>query len=727
MWGISFLRSHVDRALIKNQLWVAALLFSSGFTQAAMVDFNSCQDLFLNQNLEKTSRFETDSNQLPQISEDDLVQHLVDKIDHVVEFAYIRDRAREMGLRVWLFGGTASSFIHYVKWDLVTSKGLMSLQKDRFDYDFTNIFRGTQDIDIVVDASPSIAHEFQRTIAQRFPHFLGFKATQWEVRTLRHRMGLPGFFGFKESLLDDSDFFWQNTDSHSVGMVEITGSVANSSTESSQGPSQASRTVQGEPVIRDLRNWNGNKNVFLEDVLKNRITFFRSSRHFETWRAKAGENPEILSVLRILVKAFQYDLEFTQQDFDQLRLIADEFNPATVKNPTALRRIQETSKKLVIHAVDIERAINVLDELGLRKKLMTLGNPAHQDSFAWWLNREPLRSKPIGVGPFAGLTARELGIDIVAHETNSVGAMESITRSHSGEPNVLISRSMRADESASFGDGFYTTRGRVSVRGTGLTIRFRVNPNAREKADFFTFGSMVIFTNKKALTVIPESLSFGWDDVIALSEANQRLKVHYSDQGLLEKQRRRFTTARVMKDLDLLLFSELPKDFEKLVRILNALNNSNVSQLIAPDIRKKVIENFFIEIMKLPESSNEADIKRYIQLVGPLLKNLDELNLLKFETYAEYLRGLIESRSTSPELRKQAVFEMILSFKDYQKHLHLKSVMSRSEFYEILTEIAKWHLDSNVRKRRFIEDFDDRWVEAIERDEMMTPMIPYVD
>lgn len=706
----------------RNRLWVAALLFFSEFAHAASAGIDHCEQFFLNQNLEKTPHFETQSSQLAQVSEEELIQHLSHKIGDVVEFAYIRDLAHEMGVRVWLFGGTASSFLHYVKWDLVTSKGLMSLQKDRFDYDFTNIFRGTQDVDIVVDAGPSIASEFQRRIARRFPHFLGFKATQWEVRTLRHRMGMPGFFGFKEGLLDDSDFFWQNTDSHSVGMIEITGSIIEAGTHSDQDSSGA----QNEPIIRDLRNWDQKKSVFLEDVIKNKITYFRSPRHFETWRAKAGENPEILSVLRILVKAFQYDLQFSQQDFDQLRQVADDFNPETVKNPTAIRRIQDTAKKLVIHAVDIERAMNVLDELGLREKLMTLGNPSHLDSFAWWLNREPLRSKPIGMSP-AGRTARELGIDIVAHETSSLGAMESITRSHSGEPNVLISRSMRPDESASFGNGFYTSRGRVSVRGTGLTIRFRVDPNAREKADFVIHGNIVVFTNKKALTVIPESLTFGWDDILALGEVNQRLKVDHSDLGLLEKQRRRFTTARIMKDLDLLLYSELPEDFDKLVRILGALSNPKVSQLIAPDVRKKVIENFYLEIMSLRDSSSEADITRYVQMVGPLIKDLDELNLLKIAQFKDYLEGVIGSKSTSHELRKPVVFEMLLSVKDYQKYLHLKSVMNESEFDEVLTEIAKWHLDSNVRKRRFIEDFNDRWAESLDRGDGISPMIPYVD
>ena len=99
-------------------------------------------------------------------------------------------------------------------------------------------------LDIVVDATPEISRKFRDILAQRFPHFLGSNA-KWEVRTLRHRVGEPGQLGFQEALLNDGDFHNQNTDSHSVGMIEITTPIV------------------GESPIRDLRNWNQVKSIFL--------------------------------------------------------------------------------------------------------------------------------------------------------------------------------------------------------------------------------------------------------------------------------------------------------------------------------------------------------------------------------------------------------------------------------------------------------------------------------
>ena len=291
------------------------------------------------------------------ISAGELTRHVREKIIQVPEFHYMRERAERMGLRVWLFGGTASSFLHYVKWDLARAKGLMDLQRDRFDFDFTNIFRSTQDLDIVVDAPPDIAIQFQNAMAQRFPHFLGSKANGWEVRSLEHRVGTPGQPGFKEALLDDVDFNSQNTDSNSVGMVEV--------------------TVSEGPIIQDLRHWDQEEGVFLEDTLNNEISYFRSDRHLTTSRAKAGENPEILSVLRLLVKSFQYELTFSDPAFREMKEIAQQFKPGQVTNPVAQRRIQDTAKKLVIHAVNIEYAMKYIRRTGASSKIDQNGKPKY--------------------------------------------------------------------------------------------------------------------------------------------------------------------------------------------------------------------------------------------------------------------------------------------------------------------------------------------------------------
>ena len=56
------------------------------------------------------------------------------------------------------------------------------------------------------------------------------------------------------------------------------------------------------------------ESLFLKDVLEGKIHFLQGPRHFETARAKIGENPEILGVLRLLVKAFQHEVQVVDED-----------------------------------------------------------------------------------------------------------------------------------------------------------------------------------------------------------------------------------------------------------------------------------------------------------------------------------------------------------------------------------------------------------------------------
>jgi hypothetical protein len=63
--------------------------------------------------------------------------------------------------------------------------------------------------------------------------------------------------------------------------------------------------------------------------------------------------------------------------------------------------------------------------------------------------------------------------------------------------------------------------GTVGAVGTGMTIRFFVDPKARNGTDFKVVGDYIIFKNKKALSVIQESLNFGINDLLKFVETDQ--------------------------------------------------------------------------------------------------------------------------------------------------------------------------------------------------------------
>jgi formylglycine-generating enzyme required for sulfatase activity len=438
----------------------------------------------------------------------------------VPEFEFIRKEAEKRGLRVWLFGGTAAGYSHYVKWDLLREAGDLRFQKARFDYDYTNIYRSTQDLDIVVDGSAKQAQELQNALTSRFPYFVGSKATPWEVRSLKEASHDKG------AILDDFGFMNQHTDSNSTGMVELTN------------------PPHHESVVRDLRDWQSKSDSqFLKDVHEGQISYYFSKTHEETPRAKSGQNPPIFSVIRALTKAFQYELKIKPEDLAVMKREIEQFDPARdLKNPDTQRWLEKNGKKLFQHAINIEYAWNKIEELGLRKKLIGIkNNVAEEDSLSWWMNKEPLRSKPVGEG--SGKTAKELGIDTVAHETNNFLAYESITRAHTGSPNLFISRQSTVGEVAAGGDGFYTALGTKGARGTGITIRFQADPRAREGTDFIFDKDVhggpphAVWLNKNALHVIPESLDMSPSEYFELLTEGKGMSK--DDEALRWKLKRR--------------------------------------------------------------------------------------------------------------------------------------------------------------------------------------------
>ncbi len=466
------------------------------------------------------------SAQVEQSSAQPALQQLESAITErsmkVSEFRFIREEAERLGLRAWLFGGTAAGYAHYVKWDLLRESGDRRYQPDRFDYDYTNIYRSTQDLDIVIDGTPQQAAALQQRLAEAYPHLQGSKSA-WEVRLLRQSVG------DKQALLNNPDFLNQHTDSNSTGMIELT------------------LPPKGEGAVRDLRDWSAKEPHFLKDVREGALHYYYSAKHGSTSLFREGRNPPILSVIRYLTKAFQYELKLRPEDLAQIRKLVAEFNPNANLGSYVSDWIERNGKKLFQNAVNLEYAARTLNELGLRKKLMAIrGDSDKLDSLAWWMNKAPLESKPLGT---KGRTAAEVfGRNgwagsgeplVVAHETNSFQSWESITRAHTGDPNVLQSREGLIGEAAVYGDGFYTQVGRSGARGTGLTIRFMVDPNAREGSDFASIenGRHLLILNKNAIRVIPESLNFGPVEYFRFLLAGEGLDV--GDKAILEKLKRR--------------------------------------------------------------------------------------------------------------------------------------------------------------------------------------------
>ncbi|MEK7356333.1 MAG: hypothetical protein AAB250_07775, partial [Bdellovibrionota bacterium] len=57
------------------------------------------------------------------VSPASLEQEVGARLMRVPEFKFIREEAKKLGVTVYLFGGTAAGFAHYVKWDMQRQAG----------------------------------------------------------------------------------------------------------------------------------------------------------------------------------------------------------------------------------------------------------------------------------------------------------------------------------------------------------------------------------------------------------------------------------------------------------------------------------------------------------------------------------------------------------------------------------------------------------------------------
>jgi hypothetical protein len=209
------------------------------------------------------------------------------------------------------------------------------------------------------------------------------------------------------------------------------------------------------------------------------------------------------------------------------------------------------------------------------------------------------------VGQGKGRTLKEIAEELkipweeftLSHETDSLLSYESMTRDRKGAPNVYISRKANQQgESAIHGDGFYTKIGKEGARGTGYTIRFKPDPNAREGEDFTRAGDHIVLKNKAALEVIPESFD------MSLSEYFEKIShkdFDHADKALVE-----FLKRRMGRRLER---EQNPEEAQEVFQLIK-------KKLLSEDTPQRAKERLFQEWFSLPVSTKVLD-KGWLEVV----------------------------------------------------------------------------------------------------------------
>jgi len=452
--------------------------------------------------------FAADQNQnlhpVATVKSEDLEALIQARLGLVEEFRNIRALADIFGIRVWLWGGAASAFAHYAKWDLMMMGGDQSFRsRDFLDYKLNHILPADADIDLVVDGS---SDKFEIFIATIKSLYIPQRELQWASLNANNS---------KKVQISSRAYQEQSSDTHSLGMIEL------------------SPPPQGESCVRYAKDWESKSGgKFLEDVSAGQIEFLQQETHLNTPRAQGGFNPEMLAVIRYLIKAFQFDLKITDASYERIKnIILSSLIDRKPPSGYVSGWVQKNARKLFTRSINMNRSHRVLSDLDLVSRISLLLSSEDRQL----LRREALKSWPIGLGK--GKTAEELGIKTVAHRSPSLENIEKMRSHPRTTPILLKSRIDAHGERAVFGEGFYVLVGENGDPNAGAyNIVFELDPNAREGSDFevienYSVGKALRILNAAALRIVDQT--FVLQEGAALASQNQ---AQTNSTGLLFRQ-----------------------------------------------------------------------------------------------------------------------------------------------------------------------------------------------
>ena len=396
-------------------------------------------------------------------------------LQKVEEFRFIRQWAQKKGVPAYLFGGAATAFGVYSRWNKEHAEGLRRFSDERFDFKVSNIFHFNQDVDVLIDASVELAAELQNELDTHFPYQKttgGKTISIWEIRPLRHAIGL------KPKVIGNTDFQNQNTDSNSTGLIEITD------------------PKEGISRVQDLRSFRPEEGRFLHDLMEGRISYYNTALHNKTSRATAA-NPITISALRFLIKLYEYDLVTDRESLKNALTILKKTNFPQIKSVRgSMRWIEKNGPKLLDNAVDVEKAWLLLKQMDLLKELSIFGPAEDQTSVAWLMKRKPLMSYPISESvPEGQKTSGSLGITQGYLRLDSFKDFERLRMGAIYSPNLL------------------SDKARVKLTLTPnkkpgeIWVGFNIHPHSILGTDFEMLGTDGLrVRNRNSLRLIPETL-----------------------------------------------------------------------------------------------------------------------------------------------------------------------------------------------------------------------------
>ncbi len=445
---------------------------------------------------------------LPIAAASEIEERLATRLLEVPEFRALRGKLDRMGIRGWLFGGTAFTLANAAQeLDSETpSPRKRHVQNQGGVKSVWDLYSPTQDLDIVIDGSEEDAHELELWLERHYPYqlpdFLGAKPT-WEIRLLRSSRLK------KIALFANPQFLNIHNDTGSTGLIEIT-----------DPPLSESR-------IRDLKDWENPDSTFARDLRTHVLHYLFHEKHRLSSRAQKGKNPEIYSVIRYLTKFFQEEWGLDAQAVTEHFVpIVQSFEGRSELHPVyGEDRLNRLIAKMFLQARNMERVYPFIDRIGLRQRLRHFDDPKKVGSISWWMDQIPLTSKPEGV---TGVTAAELGISLVFVATRDPWYARYLCSPIYPHPNLFAAVHETA-ESKRIGTLVKIRKSGDPFTQAGATLW--ISPTAREGFDFVRVSeNSLILLNRAVVVSAPPEEQLSPNEILGLE-----LKHRVSSLGLAQQ------------------------------------------------------------------------------------------------------------------------------------------------------------------------------------------------
>jgi hypothetical protein len=404
----------------------------------------------------------------------EIVLKVQELISNKPELLALRKIGQEMGTRVFLTGQKAQGLIYLAKLQIQKEIGVPASDKiGGFELNLTH-YEYVTDSDVLVDL-PIEKHEDFKKSFNKYSN--SWRPSRLEVRSV-------------------DEFVSQVSSQSPIRVTSLDGLVVEVT------------PTYWHSVIEDLADDSTSSSNGMVDLVNSEIKMSTFSQESQGGH-KGGVTPEFtptelqtLRVLRFLEKAFRYDLKIDKNAMNDLASMVSQIDPKAASGAKYKRFVELSAKKLVLSSANLEISMAVLDRLGLREKLIAMGDPNQVDSFAWWLSRKPLPSFRVGQG--SGRTAADLGIDLLSHSTTDMKRFLSIIANPEGKPNLLMSEPNVVGLSAVYGSGVYMARGsKGHHRGSYFNSLYKLHSIAREGSDFEVHGDYILMKNRAAIADIP--------------------------------------------------------------------------------------------------------------------------------------------------------------------------------------------------------------------------------